>query len=417
MKIRYLLAIFAIAIIIVALFAMMRIDNSAAYASSDELAAAADPALVSANTRFAFTIFKQLTAEDSGQNVFISPLSISTALAMAYNGANGETRDGMTRTLELNNMSLDDMNIGYLTLIQSLEHADSQVTLSIVNSMWMREEFEPAVRADYRGRVKDFYESDVLTRDFSNPQTVNEINGWISEETQGMIPTMIDTINPQLEMFLINAIYFRGDWVNQFKESQTRREDFHLADGTTTQVDMMSTSATFGYYKGADFAAARLPYGRDKIAMYVFLPDENTTIDAFIATMDDEMWTRAMNGFHEVDDLQLKLPKFKLEYGKKRLNDALAALGMGTAFQPGRADFTGIAPRDLYIGFVDHKAVIKVDEKGSEAAAVTVIGVETTNFREPITFFVDRPFFFVIRDDRSGTILFMGKAVNPPAYT
>jgi serine protease inhibitor len=387
-----------------------------AYALSDEQANLVDKSLVSSNTDFAFNIFKELAIDDKDKNVFISPLSISIALAMTYNGAEGTTKDAMARALQLGNMSLEEINQGYLNLIRSLENADEQVELDIADSIWIRDSFEPLVEPNFTQRIKDFYESAVFTRDFSNSQTPDEINAWISNKTKGKIDKMVDQIDPELVMFLINAIYFKGEWVTRFDESATEEADFFLSDGSTVKVDTMLTKGNFSYYEGEDFKAARFPYGRDKIAMYVFLPNVDVTLDSLVESLSQEAWENQIGGFELLEGLEVKFPKFKVEYGVKRLNDVLESLGMGIAFSPFNDNFTGIAPADLFIAFVDHKAVIEVNEKGTVAAAATNVGIALTSTPIPTpTFIVDRPFFFVIRDDRSGTTLFMGKVADPTA--
>jgi serine protease inhibitor len=386
------------------------------YALSDEKANIVDKGLVSSNTKFAFNIFKELSIEDKNMNIFISPLSISIALSMTYNGAEGTTKDAMARALQLGNMSLEELNEGYLNLIDSLENADKQVQLGIADSIWIRDRFEPLVNQDFTQRIKECFESEVFSRDFGNLQTIDEINAWISNKTNGKIDKMVDEIDPELVMFLINAIYFKGEWVTSFNESATKEADFFPSDGSTLKVDTMSTKGNFSYYEGEDFKAARFPYGRDKIAMYVFLPNRDVSLDSFVESLSKESWVNYMDGFKLVEGLEVKFPKFKLEYGVKRLNDVLDKLGMGIAFDPFNANFRGIAPADLFIDYVDHKAVIEVNEKGTVAAAATNVGIGVTSIPtiKP-TFIVDRPFFFVIRDDRSGTILFMGKVVDPTA--
>jgi serpin B len=311
---------------------------------------------------------------------------------------------------------LEEINQGYLNLIDSLENVDKQVQLGIANSIWIRDSFEPLVKLDFTQRVKEYYESEVFTRDFGNPQTPDEINAWISNKTNENIEKMVDEIDPELVMFLINAIYFKGEWVTSFNESATKKADFFLSDGGTVKVDMMSKKGNFSYYEGEDFKAARFPYGRDKIAMYVFLPNRDITLDSFVESLSQEAWQKYVSGFKLVEGLEVKFPKFKLEYGVKRLNDVLEKLGMGIAFDPFNANFTGIAPADLFIDYVDHKAVIEVNEKGTVAAAATNVGISLTSAPLSMpTFIVDRPFFFVMRDDRSGTVLFMGKVVDPTA--
>jgi serine protease inhibitor len=412
-----LLASLVMAIIILAGYALLTYfqayNRNLAYAASDEKAFSADKALVSANTKFAFNLFKELAAEDKNVNIFISPLSISTALAMTYNGAEGTTKDAMAKTLEFGNMSLEKVNQEYLNLIESLENADEQVKLMIGNSIWMKQEFESFVNSSFMDRVESFYNSEAFTRDFGDPQTINEINGWVDEKTDGKIDEMIQEIDPEIVMFLINAIYFKGDWVIEFDESKTQKQDFYLSEGTTVQVDMMSTSGNFSFYRGENFQAVRLPYGRDKIAMYIFLPDEGVSLDSFIAGLSPNTHEEYLSGFEPMN-LIVNLPKFQVEYGVKRLNSVLEKLGMGIAFSPSQANFNGIASLpegNLFIDYVDHKAVVKVDEKGTEAAAATIVGIGLTSVSPG--FVVNRPFFFEIRDDRSGSILFMGKILNP----
>lgn len=384
-----------------------------AYATSDEKAYSVDKELVDANTKFAFNIFKELMAEDEGKNIFISPLSISTALTMAYSGAEGATKDAMSETLELGDMELADVKEGYLNLIESLEGADKQVSLEIGNSIWMDEEFEPRVYSTFTEGIGTYYKGDIFTRNFGAPGTVDDINGWIRDKTNEKIDKMIEQIDPDIVMFLINAIYFKGDWTNKFDKAKTSKGDFYLPNGEIVQPDIMSTSGKFNYYSGEGFKVARLPYGRDKIAMYIFLPRRSVSLESFLVNLNQTTFDDYVDRLHPVSDLKVKLPKFKLEYGTKRLNDALSNLGMGVAFDMHAANFNGIAPveqENLYIDFVDHKAFIEVNEKGTEAAAATVVGVVES---APKTFYVDSPFFFVIRDDRSGSILFMGKIVNP----
>jgi serpin B len=395
-----------------------RIIQGLAYAKLDEKASSVDNRLVDANTEFAFKIFKELMAEDEGKNIFISPLSISTALAMAYNGAGGSTQADMAGTLEIRYGDLGDVNEGYLDLLESLDGADRRVSLSICNSVWIEEDFEPRVYPAFIERLDTYYDGEMFARNFGAPETVDDINGWISEKTNEKIDEMISEIDPEIVMFLINAIYFKGDWINEFDEEKTREGDFFLPDGEIVRPEMMSTKDEFSYYAegwgGEGLQIARLPYGRDKIAMYIFLPGRDGSLESLLEGLNQTMFDDYLGRLSQVDELNVKLPKFKLEYGTKRLNDALTNLGMGVAFDMVAANFSGIAPVDpwnLYLDFVDHKAFIEVNERGTEAAATTVVGIALTS-AGPM-FYVDRPFFFVIRDDRSGSILFMGKIVNP----
>jgi serpin B len=393
------------------------IQNSA-YATSDEKAYSVDPKLVSANTKLAFDIFKKLLIEDMNKNIFISPLSISIALAMTYNGAEGTTKDAMAKTLNFGNMTLEEINQEYSDLIESLENVDQAVKLLIGNSVWMKKEFEPVVKSNFLQDVGTSYDSEVFTRDFGSPQTVNEINGWVDKRTEGKIKEIMQDLSPELVMLLINAIYFKGTWIIEFDKAKTQQQDFFLPEGNTVKVDMMTTAGNFSYYSGENCEIARLPYGRDKVAMYIFLPKEGVSLDSFIASMNQTLHDEYVSRLQPPDDLVVKMPKFEVEYGVKRLNEVLKKLGMEIAFDPVQADFGGIASTisgNLYISYLDHKAVIEVNEEGTEAAAVTTVGIGITSVSpgSPPSFVVNRPFYYEIRDDRSGSILFMGEILNP----
>jgi serine protease inhibitor len=377
---------------------------------ADEMVEDLDRGLVNANTRFAFNIFNQLIAEDEGMNIFISPLSILLALAMVYNGAAGETSLAMADAMEFEGMDMEELNQGFSSLMISLLSADKSVELSIANSIWQRQDFD--VKEDFLETNKKYYNSGVRKLDFSDPGAVDIINGWISDATRGKIEDMIDEIPPAAVMYLINAIYFKGDWTYPFEEEATYDEDFYLSDGSTASVPMMHMTEDFEYGAFEGFKIIRLPYGRQKLAMYILLPDEGGDLDSIIRDMDEERWkdhTERLSG----GEVELSLPRYKMEYGVKLLNDTLGLLGMEIAFTP-MADFSNIAP-GIFISRVMHKAVIEVNEKGSEAAAATV--VEMAESAMPVEeireFKADRPFMFTISDDRTGSILFMGKLMEP----
>ena len=413
------IALALVSVVLVSYVALVYYPKSlldSAYATSDGRAYSVDPRVISANTRFAFNLFGELVAEELDKNIFISPLSISLALAMTYNGAEGTTKDAMAETLNFGSMSLDEINDAYSNLIESLENADQAVKLLFGNSVWMKKEFEPLVKASFTDRITTWYNGETFTRDFRNLQTLSEINGWVDKRTQGTIKEIIQEIDPELVMLLINAIYFEGEWIVEFDEAATQKQDFFLPEGTTVQVCMMSTSGNFSYYSGENCQVARLPYGRDKIAMYVFLPNAGISLDSFMAGLNQTTQDEYISELRPRGTLIVKLPKFEVEYGVKRLNNVLKKLGMQIAFNPYEADFSGIAstaPENLYISYVDHKAIVEVNEKGTEAAAVTSVGMGLTSIQPSLSFVVNRPFFFEIRDDRSGSILFMGRILSP----
>ena len=362
--------------------------------------------LVQANTGFAFDILKKLNAEDEENNVFISPLSISTALSMTYNGSQATTREAMAKVLGYESLELEALNESYQNLIAYLNNIDSKVELNIGNSIWIREGEE--IREDFLLTNRKHFDAEAEMLDFSKDGAAERINGWISEATKGKVPKMIDPpISPQVVMYLINAIYFKGQWAEQFDPKQTTEEKFTAGTGEQQDVSMMNRKGSVEYADGSNYKAVRLPYGSGKTSMYCILPDEGTGINNFINSLDRDQWKQIRDTVAETDDVILKLPRFKIEYGIKSLNDSLIALGMGEAFNAG-ADFSGIR-EGLFISRVLHKAVIEVNEEGSEAAGVTVVEMQESAALEPITFIANRPFVFVIADDETGTILFMGK--------
>ncbi|NJD02297.1 MAG: serpin family protein [Ruminiclostridium sp.] len=362
------------------------------------------------NIKFAFNIFRQVNTEDSSKNIFISPLSISTALAMTYQGAEGTTREAMAKALELSGLNNEVLNESYKNLLGYLKQADSKLQLDINNSIWTRE--GKPIKKDFLALNKSIFDAYVTTLDFSEAKTADTINKWIDDSTKGKIKKMIDPPIPSdIIMYLINAIYFKGQWSEKFSKDRTFDSKFNSADGKISSIKMMSRNGTVDYAQGEDFKGVRLPYGKGKMAMYCILPEKGTDINAFIRNMDFVRWAEIRSAISETKDVKLQIPRFNLEYGIKNLNDALTSLGMGEAFSD-NANFSGIGD-SIAISRVLHKAVIEVDEEGSTAAGVTVVEMkETAVAMNPPEFIADRPFIFVIADDDTGSILFIGKLMS-----
>ncbi|HHY04957.1 MAG TPA: serpin family protein [Thermoanaerobacterales bacterium] len=373
-----------------------------------------DKKLVKANNEFAFHLYNQLTKTgQQGKNVFISPTSISLALSMTYNGADGRTKAAMADALKFKDISLETLNEENLKLRSVLQHADEDVTLEIANSIWARKGIE--FKSDFMDRNKDYYNSYIKALDFADPKTTKIINGWVSKATHGKIDSIVDEkIDPQTVMFLINAIYFNGEWTEPFKAENTKKVPFTNQDGLETHVDMMFQNGEYKYFKGDKFQALALPYGKERISMYIFLPDKDSTLDDLYNSMTVENWDNWMANFSTREG-DIGLPKIELEY-EKNLNDILKAMGMEIAFDEEQADLGLMYDRsksgeNIYIGNVRHKTFLRLDEKGTEAAGVTSVEIKegcAEKEEDKFTMIMDRPFFFTIQDENTGTILFMG---------
>ncbi len=263
---------------------------------------------------------------------------------------------------------------------------------------------------DFINRNEDFYKATVESLDFNREEAAQTINKWIDEATRGKISKMVESpLDPLVVMYLANAIYFKGEWTEKFDIKDTRKKTFHNLNGEKAEVDMMSKHGGiyFGTFDGGK--VVRLPYGKEKMAMYVILPDEGLHINEYINGLDNDQWLNIIEGVAK-RTVTLEIPKFKIEYGIKSLNDSLSALGMEEAFRED-ADFSSMA-EDVYISSILHKAVIEVNEEGSEAVAATVGTIVTTSMPVTMEFIADRPFVFLIVEEESDTILFMGKVVQ-----
>ena len=373
----------------------------------------AEKRLIESDNSFGLTLFKQIVDGERDRNVFISPLSVSMALGMTYNGADGATQEEMEAVLGLAGLSRQEINASYESLIALLSALDPKVRFLLANSIWYRQGFP--VEADFIDLNQTYFGATVRGLDFDDPQTVDTINAWVDENTQGKIEEIVEApISPATMMFLINAIYSHGTWTYRFDESDTRDAQFNLPDGSQTACKMMRQSGDFQYFSGADFQAVDLPYGDGDYSMAIILPHPGRDIDAIIGELDAETWEDWMGRFAPFELDPLELPRFTLEY-EIGLNDVLKALGMESAFSPSQANFTGMYDEtgmpNLYISKVKHKTFVKVNEEGTEAAAVT--SVEMALESMPPSMRVDRPFIFAIRENRTGTILFVGKIVEP----
>jgi len=386
------------------------------YQAADDHAAAVSPEVVAANNDFAARIFKAMATAEPGKNLMISPLSIEIALAMTMNGASGGNLAEMRTVLGFDDQTLAAIDAQFLHLIKSLESADKDMVLAIANSVWMDELFEPRLKSAFKEALLNSFEAEPYTVDMADTATADLINQWVSDNTSGKIEKIIDDINADTVMFLINALYFKAAWTVTFDEDRTYDGQFELTDGTDKTVKMMTFKDaqdfkffSSGYGAAGGYSAVRLPYGRDKFAFYGFVPNDGT-VDEFIVRMADEGLDGFFSNLTEKKEVPVLLPKFKFAY-EKSLNDILKGLGMEQLFVPGGLMNMAEPGDGLYVSEVKHKTYIEVNEQGTEAAAVTSVEVGDTAI--PEGFYATKPFVFVIRDDRSGTILFMGKVEDP----
>lgn len=367
--------------------------------------------LPAAHNAFGIDVFKQIEKSDGNSNVFISPTSIALALSMVYNGAVGDTRAAMAKTLHFQGLDIGTVDKQSAGLIQSMQNPDPKVQLAIADSVWAKQGV--SFNQSFLDTVADSFGAKAAVLDFNDPQSVQTINSWVSDHTNGKIPTIINQLSSDEVMYLINAVYFKGSWTNAFDPSLTQNGDFHLADGSTAQRLLMQMHRKdFQYFENNDFQSISLPYGdNQRLTMNIFLPTGN--VNDLINQLDQKTWDQWMSQYQPMEG-DILLPKFKLTYQRELASD-LSSLGMGIAFGNG-ADFSGIG-NNLQISEVIHKTYVNVDEEGTEAAAVTGVGITATAvLAHSKTFYMDvnKPFFFAIRDTQTGEILFMGAVQDPP---
>lgn len=371
--------------------------------------------LVTANTKLSFKLFSEILKKQPNENIFISPASAAIALAMTYNGANGETKQSIAKTLELQGMSLQEINKANAVLKETLENPDPSVQLSMANSLWTGE--GRPFKAEFMQNMKGFYKAEVKNLDFGDSSTPSIINDWAKQHTQGKINEIVEEqeIDKNTVFVLVNAIYFLGNWTEPFPKEATKDHPFTKLDGTQKQHPMMfQQMSEVQYYRNEIFRAISLPYGGKRLSMYIFLPHKEIGLKNFYENLNSENWDKWISQFTKyskrdvTEELYVGLPRFKLEYSIK-LNDTLKALGMDIAFTK-NADFSAMTSQPVSLSFVKQKTFLDVNEAGTAAAAVTAMG-STRSASEPMI--VNRPFFFAIRDNQTGTILFMGSIVDP----
>lgn len=359
-------------------------------------------------------LLQQNISESPGRNICLSPLSLEMAMGMISNGAGGNTRQEIFQALGWQGMTQDEVNRRQQERMKALR-SNEEITVELANSIWINKKAGKPKRAFVKAN-KNYFNAEVARLTF-NADAAVKINKWCADHTRNRIPSIIDQLNPAAQIYLINALYFNGTWINHFDSNMTRPAAFHLPGGGETTVSMMHQQSHYDYAETEDCQIIDMPFlsvGKQEYSMYVLLPGEGTSADALLETLNGEKWAELTSALAS-EEVRLALPKFKIEYGTL-LNRTLQDLGIRDAFAAGLADFSGISKTPLCIDQVIQKTVFEVTEKGAEAAAVTAISMMRSSIVQPDDIkkmTVDRPFLFTLYEKSSNTILFIGKIENP----
>jgi serine protease inhibitor len=358
---------------------------------------------------FGWALFSTVAKAKPDDNIVLSPLSASLALGMTMNGAEGETWSQMRTALRHGTLAQGDINAGYRGLMDVLKSMDPRVTTTIANSVWTRQGF--SVLPDFISTLKTSFDAEARNLDFDRADAAGIINDWVKTHTSGKIPSIVDPpISPEMVMYLINAVYFKGQWKHKFDAKNTRDAEFTDIRGAKTTVPMMARRAKVRYAETTQYTAADLPYGWDRYRMAFIVPRNVESLRMLESSLGEAEFTSGILENMVETEAELQIPRFTLE-DDHNLNATLEAMGMPRAFQPGVAEFTRINPEGgLYISSVRQKTFIAVDEEGTEAAAATSVGVGTVSM--PPTLRADRPFIFVIHEVNTGAILFIGRVAS-----
>ena len=362
--------------------------------------------LVKRNNNFALNLFSEM--KGVGSNV-VSPMSVTYLMAMLANGAEASTREEIMDAIGAKDFDIDEMNAFYAYLIRRAKTADKQTTLNIANYIALNKEFK--LKKKFASTIADSYQGAVESLEFTNPESTKRINGWCSEHTNNMIPTIIDQVEPSAVAYILNAIYFNGTWTDKFDKNNTKKEQFNGYTRDIMYVDMMHRNAKYYYTSNDVYSAVTLPYGSGAYSMTVILPNEGKFISDLTKKLNADTIASLRRNMEECL-VDLKLPRFTTEM-KLPLKGIVAKLGAPSMFDATRADFSSFANGNVYVSEMLQKAKIEVSEEGTKAAAVTMGMVKLTSMRpqEPrrVDFHCDRPFVYMIQDNYTGAILFMGQ--------
>lgn len=365
-----------------------------------------------AQHKFSFKLFQELyESKDLKPNPLISPLSVYTDLSMLYNGASNTTQQAMQTALQLAYLSPEVLNNTQAEWLTMLPKIDTVVTFNMANALWYNNNLQP--REAFLDQVHSYYDAKIEGADFGDSQTVTAINDWVKLQTEGKIPSIVKNIPQSGVMYLLNAVYFKGAWANPFNSNMTRNDTFYSSEGEV-EVPFMSQKEDFNYAKNDSLQILELPYGNGSFKMVVLLPNKDVALTDLVNTMTAEKFTKLRSDMQSTK-LRLSLPKWEAAYTVANFKDELSAMGMAEAFSH-KADFSQLFKNaGAKISQVKHKTYIKVDERGTEAAAATSIGMVATSMplHRPVEVTVNRPFLYAIIEENTETILFLGSVTNP----
>lgn len=360
------------------------------------------------STQFGLDLFKAVSKQEIYKNRMISPLSVSLAFGMVINGAENNTLKQIKEYMGYSGLSNDEVNQANLSLISKMANVNKSVVFDIANSVWYRQGF--SIKEKFLNDNKYFYNAEISKLDFSNPSSVNTINNWVSGKTNGKIPTIIDDIDPRSVLFLINALYFKGDWMYIFDETKTKTVPFYNEDKTNavTDVKMMHLKTNFNNYVDENLVCVDIPYGDSLFSMKVIMPADGQSFNNMLYMLDKNYLSK-INKEMKLGEIEVGLPRFRVS-DNMELQDVLASMGITDAFTD-KADFSKITDDFIYISKVIHKTYIDVNEKGTEAAAVTAVDFRTTSIGQ--NFIFNKPFIFIISAYGYDNVMFIGSIVNP----
>ena len=367
---------------------------------------------LSGDNAFAFNLFREIATSGNKENAFISPLSVTMALGMLFNGTSPDARAEMATALGISDFSDTEVNEYYQTLYRALLNIDPLTAISIANSIWCKQGYP--VKPTFIEINRNYFDAAVQTLDFSLPSTLKAINMWCAQKTNDKITSILDVISEDAVMYLINAVYFKSKWQFEFDKKDTKKEKFTLENGAQVNLDMMNQTATLPYYANEMLQCIEMPYGNQAFSMVAILPNEGITLDDLVNHLDHNAWENILSNLWE-RNVQIKFPRFKQEC-KFQLREPIYNLGMHLIFLEG-GNLNGIAEDpELCVSRIIHKTFVEVNEEGTEAAAVTAIEVVATSVGPPsgpISFFANRPFLYLIKEKSTGAILFIGRMDQP----